>query len=145
MAERFSLRILYLLRRTYGLEDRHTRLRRQGLLTLDEVSELLGADPSTVKIWARDGHIPSQVYNAKGARMYERPASLQQSCQWCGGPIPAKPFPSSGEEVVQPALLHGRLRQPETRATSSPAGGRRVIGAKSLSDRMHELNANAIR
>ena len=98
VAERFSLRILYLLRRTYGLEDRYTRLRRQGLLTLDEVSELLGADPSTVKIWARDGHIPSQVYNAKGARMYERPASLQQSCQWCGGPIPAKPSLRRGKK-----------------------------------------------
>src|SRR5262249_60106570 len=75
VAERFSLRILSLLRRTYGLEDRYTRLRHQGLLTLDEVSELLGADPSTVKIWARDGPIPPQVYNAKGARTYKRPAT----------------------------------------------------------------------
>ena len=48
VAECFSPRILYLLRRTYGLEDHYTRLRRRGLLTLAEISELLGAHPSTV-------------------------------------------------------------------------------------------------
>ena len=91
VADRFSLRIVYVLRRTYGLEDRYSRLRRRGLLTLAEVSELLGADPSTVKSWAASGHIASQVYNDKGERLYERPVSLQQQCQWCGGPVPAKP------------------------------------------------------
>jgi DNA invertase Pin-like site-specific DNA recombinase len=91
VAERFSLKILYTLRRTYGLEDRHARLRRRGLLTLTEISELLGVDSRTVKDWARAGHISSQVYNDKGQRLYERPAALERSCQWCGGPIPAKP------------------------------------------------------
>ena len=91
VAERFSLRIIYILRRTYGLEDRYSRLRRQGMLTLGEISDLLAADPSTVKAWARTGHIASQVYNDKGQRLYEPPSSLQQPCQWCGGPVPAKP------------------------------------------------------
>ena len=98
VAERFSLKILYTLRRTYGLEDRYTRLRRQGLLTLEEISELLGADPATVKSWARAGRIPSQVYNDKGQRLYERPATLAQSCQWCGDPIPAKPLLRRGKK-----------------------------------------------
>ena len=98
VAERFSLRILQKLRRTHGLEDCYTRLSRQDLLTLDEVAELLGADPKTVQIWARDGHIASQIYATKGARLYERPASLQQSCQWCGGPIPAKPSLRRGKK-----------------------------------------------
>ena len=91
VAERFSLKIVYTLRRAYRLEDRFTRLRRQGLLTLEEVSQLLDADPDTVKIWARTGHIASQVYNDKGQRLFERPTTLQRACQWCGGPIPAKP------------------------------------------------------
>ena len=98
VAERFSLKILYTLRRSYGLEDRYTRLRRQGLHTLEEISELLGAHPSTVKSWARAGHIPSHVYNDKGQRLYERPATLEQSCQWCGAPTPAKPLLRRGKK-----------------------------------------------
>lgn len=98
VAERFSLKILYTLRRTYGLEDRYSRLRRRGLHTLEELSELVEADPSTVKIWAREGYIRSQVYNDKGQRLYERPEALAQSCQWCGGPIPAKPLLRHGKK-----------------------------------------------
>jgi hypothetical protein len=79
-------------------EDRYTRLRRQGLLTLEEISELLGADSVTVKVWGRTGHIPSHVYNDKGSRLYERPASLQQPCRWCGEPIPAKPALRRGKK-----------------------------------------------
>jgi len=98
VAEHFSLRILYCLRRTYGLEDRYARLRRRGLLTLEEISELLGTTPATVKVWAREGHIPSQVYNDKGQRLYERPASLERPCQWCGRPIPAVPSLRRGKK-----------------------------------------------
>jgi len=98
VAEQFSLKILYVLRRTYGLHDRYTRLRHRGLLTLQEISQLLGVDPATVKIWARTGHIPSQIYNDKGQRLFERPASLHQSCQWCGGPIPARPLLRRGKK-----------------------------------------------
>ena len=98
VAERFSLRILYILRRTYGLEDRFTRLRRLGMFTLQEVCELLGADESTVKIWASAGHVASLVYNDKGQRLFERPATLHLACQWCGGPIPAKPSLRRGKK-----------------------------------------------
>jgi hypothetical protein len=78
-------------RRTYGLEDRYARLRRHGLFTLTEISELLGASSSTVKAWALPGHIPSHVYNDKGRRLFELPPALQPSCRWCGDPVPAKP------------------------------------------------------
>ncbi|HYA45225.1 MAG TPA: recombinase family protein, partial [Acidimicrobiales bacterium] len=98
VAERFSLRIIYILRRSYGLEDCYSRLRRRGLVSLEEISKILGADPCTVKIWARSGHIASQVYNDKGERLYERPLSLHQACQWCGGPIPAKPTLRRGKK-----------------------------------------------
>jgi DNA invertase Pin-like site-specific DNA recombinase len=98
VAERFTLGIVRTLRLTYGLGDRYARLRRRGLLTLEEISELLGADPSTVKGWARAGRIPSHVYNDKGQRLYEHPATLAQSCQWCGDPIPAKPLLRRGKK-----------------------------------------------
>jgi DNA invertase Pin-like site-specific DNA recombinase len=98
VADRFSHCIITDLRHAYGLTDRYTRLRRQGLLTLGEVSELLGADPGTVKAWASAGHLASRVYNEKGQRLFERPAALQQACQWCGGPIPAKPALRRGKK-----------------------------------------------
>ena len=98
VAESFSLNIVYTLRRTYGLDDRFTRLRRQGLLTLEEVSELLGADQSTIKKWAGADHIPSHIYNDKGQRLYERPTALQLTCQWCGAPIAAKPSLRRGKK-----------------------------------------------
>jgi hypothetical protein len=48
----------YTLWRSYGLEDRHTRLRQWELLTLEEISELLGPDPSTAQGWARTARSP---------------------------------------------------------------------------------------
>ena len=98
VAEHFSLRIIYILRRSYGLEDHYSRLRRRGLLTLEEISQLLGADPCTIKAWARSGHIASRVYNDKGQRLYEPPVSLQRPCQHCGSPVPAKPALRRGKK-----------------------------------------------
>lgn len=121
VAERFSLRILYILRRTYGLEDRFTRLRRQGLLTLEEVSQLLGADPTTVKIWASAGHVVSHIYNDKGQRLFERPTSLQLVCQWCGiRYLPGQPCAEVGSGAARTAA------RPPTRVASEPRAARRV-------------------
>lgn len=98
VAERFSATIVHHLRRTYELEDHYTRLRRRGLLTLEEICELLGAHPATVKGWALTGHLASVVYNDKGQRLFEMPPTLQQSCQWCGGPVAAKPALRRGKK-----------------------------------------------
>lgn len=73
VADRFTPRILYMLRRTYGQEDRFARLRRRGLLTLEEMAAQLGVDTCTVKVWQRAGLLPSELYNAKGQRLYEPP------------------------------------------------------------------------
>lgn len=91
VAGRFNGCIVVHLRQKHGLDDRFTRLRRRGLLTLDETARLLGAHPSTVKGWAREGRIPSVILNDKGERLYERPVELRRGCGWCGDPIPAKP------------------------------------------------------
>ena len=114
VADRFSPKILYTLRHAYHIEDRFTRLRRQGMLTLAEISRLLGADPSTVKVWALQGHIPSQVYNGKGQRLFERPARSHLPCQRCGGPIPARPALRRGKKWCSlrcaQATYHDRKR-----------------------------------
>jgi len=122
VADRFTPRVVYSLRRDYNLDDRFTRLRRRGLLTLQEICALLGADPSTVKVWARKVHIPSFVYNDKGERLYERPPSLHQPCQWCGGPIPAKPFLRRGKKWCSQTCCmaaYGRRRRAAKKAMRS--------------------------
>jgi len=91
VAERFTLKVLYTLRRSYGLDDRYTRLRARGLITLKEMSELLEVEPSTLKAWAQTGYIPSTVYNDKGQRLFEPTVPQQRSCQRCGKPIAATP------------------------------------------------------
>jgi DNA invertase Pin-like site-specific DNA recombinase len=144
VAERFSPGIVRTLRLTYGLENRYTRLRRQGLLTLEEMAELLGADPGTVKIWARTGHIPSHCYNDKGQRLYERPATLEQSCLWCGGPIPAKPRLRRGKKWCSQrcclAAYNGRKRA----ARQAGRGGRgRMNGQGFVFDQLNQEQSDA--
>ena len=58
---------------SYGLADRRTRLRRQGLLPLKELAAQLGIHPDTVKVWQRAGLLHSQVCNDKGEHLYEPP------------------------------------------------------------------------
>jgi hypothetical protein len=123
VAERFSPRIIYLLRRAYGLEDHYTRLRRRGLLTLAEISELLGVHPATVKAWALAGHIPSHVYNDKGQRLFELPPALQPSCQWCGGPVPAKPALRRGKKWCSQRCCLAAYNSRKRAATSASHTG----------------------
>ncbi|MGH7417959.1 MAG: hypothetical protein ACREKB_09310, partial [Candidatus Rokuibacteriota bacterium] len=98
VADRFTTGIVVHLRSKHGLADHRTRLRRQGLLTLEEVSRVLGAHPSTVKGWASEGRIPSRVVNDKGERLFERPSVLHHPCGWCGAPIPARPSLRRGKK-----------------------------------------------
>jgi hypothetical protein len=123
VVERFSPRSLYLLRRSYGLEDHYTRLRRRGLLTLAEISELLGASPATVKAWALAGHIPSYVYNDKGQRLFERPSATLRPCQWCGDSVPATPALRRGKKWCSQrcaqAAHHSRKRESAPSSYSS--------------------------
>lgn len=98
VAARFTAAIVIHLRRKHGLADRFTRLRARGLLTLPEVSELLGADPDTVKVWARTGRIPSELARDNGVRLFPVPADLHRLCGWCGSPIPAQPALRGGKK-----------------------------------------------
>jgi hypothetical protein len=110
VADRFTPAIIVHLRGKHGLEDRFTRLRRQCLLTLGEIAGLLGAHPSTVKGWALEGRLASQVFNDKGERLYERPAELTQPCRRCGNPIPARPALRGGKKWCSQRCCYAAYR-----------------------------------
>jgi DNA invertase Pin-like site-specific DNA recombinase len=124
VADRFNASIIVHLRRKYGLEHRFTRLRRQGLLTIDEVSALLGADPHTVKDWARGGRIPSRILNDKGERLFERPSVLHHPCGWCGAPIPARPSLRAGKKWCSQRCCSAAHRHRKLAAQPAAVGGR---------------------
>lgn len=98
VADRFTAAIVVHLRHKYRLADRFTRLRARGLLTLPEISELLGAHPATVKVWAREGRIASVLLHDNGERLFPRPADLHRSCGWCASPIPSRPALRGGKK-----------------------------------------------
>jgi DNA invertase Pin-like site-specific DNA recombinase len=72
-AKRFSRLILFKLRRAHGLDDRFTRLRRQGLLTQEELAGLLGVSVKTLKAWRYAGLLHGHVYNDRGECLYDPP------------------------------------------------------------------------
>ena len=88
VADRFSNMIIYQLRKKYRLGDRFDRLRRQGLLTLEEATTTYKLNPSTLKVHALRGRLVSFVYNDKGQRLYAPPEEpLVIPCVHCGKPI----------------------------------------------------------
>lgn len=91
VADRFTHFIIYHVRRKYRLEDRFTRLRRQGLLTLAEMAAALGVHPRTVKTHQSQGRLASVVYNDKGQRLYVPPGEIRLTeCMRCGKAIPER-------------------------------------------------------
>jgi len=91
VADRFSITIIYQLRMKYGLETRFSRLRRQGMLTLEEMTTASGLHPATLKDRATKGHLASSIYNDKGQRLYAPPAEPSMiACHHCGKPIPER-------------------------------------------------------
>jgi DNA invertase Pin-like site-specific DNA recombinase len=91
VGESFTIWMVWKIRRAHGLETRFTRLRRQGMLTLSEMSESLGVDPQTVKVRATRGQLSSIVFNDKGQRLYmppQPPAMI--SCAHCGKAVPER-------------------------------------------------------
>jgi len=94
-AECFSRLQFLKLRRAHGLDDRFTRLRRRGLLTQQEMATRLGVGVPTVKQWRAAGLLAAQVYNDKGACLYEPPGD--------GAPHKAQGRPL---RLRRPPLLH---------------------------------------
>ncbi len=88
---RFTPWMVWRLRKKHHLESRFSRLRRQGLLTLEEMAEAISVHPATVqKRWAR-GQLPAVAYNDKGQRLFAPPHPPTMSqCARCGRPIPER-------------------------------------------------------
>jgi hypothetical protein len=56
-----------------GLKSRYARLREQGMLTLKEMTELLGVHPRTVLKWRCHGLLRGHPYNDAGQYLFEKP------------------------------------------------------------------------
>lgn len=72
----FSCRIVARLRRAYQLMPRYDRLRKKGLLTIEEISERLTVPRQRIGIWRRHGLLKAYPANNKYAWLYEDPAPI---------------------------------------------------------------------
>jgi len=61
------------LRWRYNLKKRYDRLRDAGMLTKDEIADLLGVTTQTVKIWRKHGLLRGHAYNDMNECLYEHP------------------------------------------------------------------------
>jgi hypothetical protein len=91
VGDRFTIWIVWKIRKAHGLGSRRERLRARGMLTLDEMAETLGVHPQTVKDRASRDQIVSVVYNEKHERLYAPPEPAAMiACAHCGKAIPER-------------------------------------------------------
>ena len=91
VGDHFSTWVVWRIRKSHGLESRFSRLRRQGLLTVDEIAEALGVHPTTVKKRQARGQLASVAYNDKDQRLYFPPGLVTMTgCLKCGKPMPGR-------------------------------------------------------
>jgi DNA invertase Pin-like site-specific DNA recombinase len=91
VSEKFSPWVIWKLRSAHGLDSRFDRLRRRGLLTLEEMAEALGVHPSTVKHRQARGQLESVAYNNKNQRLYAPPGPPPMiACAHCAKAIPER-------------------------------------------------------
>ena len=92
----FSDRIVNNVLRAYNLKDRYHRLRDAGLLTRDEMVDVLGVSKSTVGAWRRHGLLRAHAYNRKGLLIAVRKGTTSRGAVrhpeyaghgWCGSEI----------------------------------------------------------
>jgi hypothetical protein len=100
----FHAAIVADIRRHYTLADRFTRLRSQGLLTLQEMAALLAVHPGTVKVWHRHGLLRGVHFNDKREYLYEHPG-VHPPCKCQGRKLsrrgaPPHPVESSARGAV---------------------------------------------
>lgn len=69
----FTARIVARIRRRYGLTSRYDRLRKAGMLTVDEMAAMLGITTQCVKIWNRHGLLRGHAYSDKNDCLFEHP------------------------------------------------------------------------
>jgi MerR HTH family regulatory protein len=69
----FTAGIVCHIRRSHRLLSRKHRLQARGMIGVRELAERLGVCTSTIKQWAAEGRLRSEVFNDKGERLYEMP------------------------------------------------------------------------
>jgi len=69
----FTARIVAGIQRRFGLKSRYDRLRAAGLLTLEEIAQVLDLSTTRVKIWLRHGLLRGHPYDNSNACLYEHP------------------------------------------------------------------------
>jgi hypothetical protein len=69
----FTARIVARIQRSYDLTPRYDRLRKIGMLTVEEMAAVLGIGQQRVKIWNQYGLIRGHAYNGKNDCLYEHP------------------------------------------------------------------------
>jgi hypothetical protein len=70
----FTQRMVARLARDYHLPTRDARLRARGLLTPQEVGELIDSKPGLIKYWREQGLLKGACRNEKNEYYYERPS-----------------------------------------------------------------------
>jgi len=74
-SESFTAQNVARVRRRYGLTSRYDRLRKAGMLTVDEMAAMLGITPQSVKIWNHYGLLRGHAYNDKNDCLFEHPGN----------------------------------------------------------------------
>jgi hypothetical protein len=70
----FSLRMVNRLRRDYHMKSRYQRLHEKGLLTNEEVAQMIGGPANGVNHWRKAGVLIGVRFNEKGEYLFERPS-----------------------------------------------------------------------
>ena len=70
---KFTKTIILVIRRCYNLKSRKQRLLEQGLITLNEISNITGIAQFKLKMWARNGDLESYIYDERNERLFRKP------------------------------------------------------------------------
>lgn len=84
------------IRQRHHVQDRFTRLRARGLLTVRELTVLLGVGHDTVERWRERGLVRGERYNDKGQWLYYPPGD-QAPVKWKHKPSRSQVAPDAGQ------------------------------------------------
>ena len=73
----FSLTLVQGLRRTYRLKSRFARLQEQGLLTAQQIEDMLGPGTNRAKYWQKTGVLKLVKLNQHYKNLYKRPTEAE--------------------------------------------------------------------
>jgi len=91
----FTALLIAGIRQRHHLADRFSRLRARGLLTVAELTALLGVGHDTVERWRARGLVRGERYNDKGQWLYYAPGD-QAPAKWKHKPARSQVAPEAG-------------------------------------------------